>query len=249
MVRSNGLLSVETACVAEHVEYVIALRTNGLPVLPSSHIPLRSGGIERGVRTRDTDGIMPEKPPSVILIIENEDETRRLYADALYPLNRPVVEAANSYEAFEQVAKHDVAMVVTDIYMPGGGVDYLKQLRRRMPGCPILAVSGSVTDAVHDEVVGAGADAFLRKPFTTARLRSAVQDLLMKRLHRDQTVRTLSDDSDHDWLFICDECEQQWPLSHRDDVRAHEQHYGYSVYERYRPPSVNRRNDDREECA
>jgi len=212
-------------------------------------MPLPWNGIYRDQWKTDTPDVMAEKDRSVILIIENEDDTRRLYADALYPLNRPVVEAANSYEAFVQLGTHDIALVVTDIFMPGGGLEYLVQLRRRVPECPILAVSGSVTDQMRDEVIGAGADAFLRKPFTTARLRSAVQDLLAQPRRGAEAPEPVSDEQDHDWVFVCDECSQQWPLNARHTVRTHEQQHGHSVYQRYRAAYENRRNDDREECA
>lgn len=112
----------------------------------------------------------------IVLIIENEDETRRLYADALHHLNVVILEAANPYEAFDQLRKHRVSVIVTDIHMPGGGIDYLATLRRSV-ACPILAISG-LGDTVRVPALDAGATAFLAKPVSTRELRSAIARLL-----------------------------------------------------------------------
>jgi len=49
------------------------------------------------------------------------------------------------------------------------------------------------------------------------------------------------DSRDEEWVFVCDDCSEQWPLTQKAGVNAHEQAHGHSVYERYR----GRGNDDR----
>jgi CheY-like chemotaxis protein len=76
-----------------------------------------------------------------ILIIENDEDTRRLYADLLTYTDAKIVEAGNPYEAFEQLRRNPISLIVTDLHMPGGGVDYLTHLRQKEPTCPIIAIT------------------------------------------------------------------------------------------------------------
>ena len=55
-----------------------------------------------------------------ILIVENDEETRHLYADILQYAGASILEVGNPYEAFEQLRSRPVNVIVTDIGMPGG---------------------------------------------------------------------------------------------------------------------------------
>ena len=59
-----------------------------------------------------------------ILIIENDEDTRRLYADLLTYTDAKIVEAGNPYEAFEQLRRNPISLIVTDLHMPGGGLSH-----------------------------------------------------------------------------------------------------------------------------
>jgi len=120
-------------------------------------------------------------PKPILLIVENDDETRRLYADALHRLGATIIEAANAYEAYDHLKKAPVSLILTDINMPGGGIDYLARLRERVPRCPILAVSGMAGETIRQAALEAGADLFLAKPVSTRELQEAVKDALKKR--------------------------------------------------------------------
>ena len=52
-----------------------------------------------------------------ILIIENDEDTRRLYADLLTYTDAKIVEAGNPYEAFEQLRRNPISLIVTDLHM------------------------------------------------------------------------------------------------------------------------------------
>jgi two-component system CheB/CheR fusion protein len=66
--------------------------------------------------------------------------------------------------------------VVTDIRMPGmDGFVLLSELRKRIPGTPVIAISGYVDMKTMMEHAF---DAVIEKPVTIARLRALVAELL-----------------------------------------------------------------------
>lgn len=118
----------------------------------------------------------PKDP--AILIIENDEETRELYADALSSVEAALIETGNPYEAFEQLGKRSISLILTDLHMPGGGVEFLANLRGADVLCPIIVITGLGGDSVRDAVMAAGATVFLEKPIRTRQLREIVNRFL-----------------------------------------------------------------------
>lgn len=119
---------------------------------------------------------VPTNP--AILLVENDEETRELYADALSPVDAVLVEAGNPYEAFEQLRKRSFSLVLTDLHMPGGGIEFLANLRGANVLCPIIVITGLGGDSVCDAAMTAGATVFLEKPIRTKQLREIVNRFL-----------------------------------------------------------------------
>lgn len=113
-----------------------------------------------------------------ILIVENDEETRELYADALSRVDAVLIEAGNPYEAFEQLGKRSFALILTDLHMPGGGVEFLINLRAANVVCPIIVITGLGGDSIRDATMAAGATVFLEKPIRTKQLREIVNRFL-----------------------------------------------------------------------
>jgi CheY-like chemotaxis protein len=113
-----------------------------------------------------------------ILIVENDEETRELYTDALSPINAVLLEAGNPYEAFEQLEKRSFSLIVTDLHMPGGGIEFLANLRGADVFCPIIVITGLGGDSVRNAAMVAGATVFLEKPIRTKQLREIVNRFL-----------------------------------------------------------------------
>lgn len=113
-----------------------------------------------------------------ILIVENDEETRELYADALAPVDAVLIETGNPYEAFEQLGKRPFSLVLTDLHMPGGGIEFLANLRGAGVLCPVIVITGLAGDSVRDAAMTAGATAFLEKPIRSKQLREIVNRFL-----------------------------------------------------------------------
>jgi two-component system, response regulator, stage 0 sporulation protein F len=117
-----------------------------------------------------------------ILIIENEEEIRRLYTDMLSYTGARFLEAGNPCEAFDYLRTHSVTLILTDLHMPGGGLQYLASLRAQEPTSPIVTITGlGGDDTIREATMIAGATEFLEKPIRTKQLRQVVDRFLLSR--------------------------------------------------------------------
>ncbi len=84
--------------------------------------------------------------------------------------------------ALELVERTDIHFIITDIFMPGmGGIEGIKKLREEFPETKVIAMSGGWGEMSPEDTVKAatktGADAGLRKPFTTEELKIVLDSL------------------------------------------------------------------------
>lgn len=118
-----------------------------------------------------------DRPPAVILIVEDDPILRFTLAGELGQAGFVVREASSADEA-ETVLDTDmpVDLVVTDIEMPGArdGIDLAKAVRAFHPHMRVIVVSGI---APPSGIVGI-ADAFFSKPYDTDRLIVRIRSLL-----------------------------------------------------------------------
>jgi CheY-like chemotaxis protein len=114
----------------------------------------------------------------VVLVAEDEPLVRTLVAGALREQGYTVLEAGDGEEALAIAdATPGLTLLVTDAVMPAmDGRELAARLRNRVPGIPVLFVSGYTDGALADD--GEPATAFLPKPFMSAELTAAVRTLL-----------------------------------------------------------------------
>ncbi len=114
---------------------------------------------------------------ATVLIADDDARIRRLLHAALRDGGHDVLEVADGDAALAAVRAHRPAVAVLDVQMPGrSGLDVCRALRAdpALASIRVLIVSAN---AVADDVEGAGADAFLPKPFSPLRLLAAVDAL------------------------------------------------------------------------
>lgn len=114
-----------------------------------------------------------------ILLIDDEAQIRRVLRAALSGHGANIIDAQSGEEALDILRRTTVDLVLLDLNMPGmGGLDTCRAIRAGWE-MPILVLS--VRDAYKDkvEVLDAGADDFISKPFSidelTARIRAALR--------------------------------------------------------------------------
>ena len=101
---------------------------------------------------------------ATILIVDDEQPVRELLAELVQEAGHVALLATNGQEALEIIAAERPSLAIVDVMMPIlGGVELSRRLKadKRWRTIPVVLMS-SADRRVSD---GAGADAFLAKPF------------------------------------------------------------------------------------
>jgi two-component system, cell cycle response regulator DivK len=122
--------------------------------------------------------------PSVLLV-EDDQDGRRMYAEWLTGAGFRVSEAHNGLQALERAFDFLPDVVVTDLNIPGiDGFELTRRLKQdpRTSSIPVLAVTGYAAFAADPgRARRAGCDAVLPKPCSPDDLESAIRSLITER--------------------------------------------------------------------
>lgn len=132
--------------------------------------------LERAVILLSVDGV-PSSIPPLVLLVEDDRDTREMYSEYLTYCGLRVTEASSGRRALERASEQTPDIVVTDIAMPEmDGLELSRRLRSSPPtrDVPIIAVSGNATSHARD----AGCDVVVEKPCTPDRLLHIIEDVL-----------------------------------------------------------------------
>ncbi|MBI1318723.1 MAG: PAS domain S-box protein [Candidatus Hydrogenedens sp.] len=119
-----------------------------------------------------------------ILLVEDEDEVRRVGRLILEQSGFTVIEAESAMEALGKYDAHEgrVDMLVTDVVMPQiNGRELAERLRAKKPDLIVLFVSGYNEDAVLRQGISDTTTGFLSKPFSHHEFALRVWEALQKR--------------------------------------------------------------------
>ena len=121
----------------------------------------------------------------IVLLVEDDLDGRRMYADWLSEAGFRVDQAHNGLQALERAFDSRPDVVVTDLNIPGiDGFELTRRLKRdaRTRDVPVLAVTGYAAFASDPERARrAGCDAVLSKPCSPEDLESAIRGLIRER--------------------------------------------------------------------
>ncbi len=124
----------------------------------------------------------PRRGTETLLVVEDEPAVRALVRTVLERHGYTVLEAANGAEALEcwQTQRDRVALVLTDLVMPGGmsGQQLGRQLRQERPHLKVVYLSGYSVEIAGKTPVLQPGELFMGKPFTTDQLLRIVRQAL-----------------------------------------------------------------------
>ncbi|MBI3714407.1 MAG: response regulator [Betaproteobacteria bacterium] len=106
-------------------------------------------------------------PKKLILIVEDDEKSRRLMRDVLAFQGYDIVETDRGEVAIALIRTHHPSLVLMDIHLPGmSGVQALQEIRDdgAIAKTPVIAVTASVMDKDREKVRNAGFDGFHPKP-------------------------------------------------------------------------------------
>jgi PAS domain S-box-containing protein len=128
----------------------------------------------------------PQKAPrgtATILLVEDNDDVRKLVKEILTNLGYHVLDAANAEDALLALENHrgKIDLMVTDIMMPGlSGLELAKRVSSMHPAMRVLFVSGLVDHDTAADALGEPNVAYLKKPITPADLASKVAEIVSR---------------------------------------------------------------------
>ena len=113
-------------------------------------------------------GAMPDT--NLVLVIDDEPQIRRAVRDALRDVAARVDEAADGAAGVAAATEHRPDLIVLDLGLPDvPGVEVCRQIRRRS-AVPIIVLSARHSEHEKVDLLNAGADDYVTKPFSVLEL-------------------------------------------------------------------------------
>jgi DNA-binding response OmpR family regulator len=119
-----------------------------------------------------------------VLIADDDDDIRELVAYRMTRSGYAVLQAANGEEAVELATAERPDLAILDVMMPRlDGFEVVRRLRAQEETAriPIILLTARAQDADVARGFGAGADDYIRKPFSPQELAMRVQAILGRR--------------------------------------------------------------------
>jgi two-component system cell cycle response regulator DivK len=116
-----------------------------------------------------------------ILIVEDNEENRRLLRDLFATTPHEILEATTGDDGVAMVESARPDLVLMDIQLPGiDGYEAMRRIRARadLPRVPIIAVTSYALSGDDRKALDAGADAYVTKPFSPRQLLAKVREYL-----------------------------------------------------------------------
>ncbi len=107
-----------------------------------------------------------------ILVVDDDQDIRRLIRETLEDEGFAVAEASNGWQALSLVETTSPDLIILDVKMPGIDGEAVATALRLMEGLPVLVVTGAKD--VETSVERLGGYGYLRKPFALTDLVDAV---------------------------------------------------------------------------
>src|ERR1041385_4585343 len=167
--------------------------TPASPAAPRQPPEVIEGGAGPGFEHSPAFDLLDDLPPvraeltrkgSMVLLVDDEDQLRRVMRDLLERQGYTVVEARDGAQALEEVDRHAPDIIILDLNLPGvDGYSVLAQLRSRQATrqLPIVVLPARGDEDNEVRVLELGADDFLTKPFRARALAARLEAALTRR--------------------------------------------------------------------
>jgi two-component system, chemotaxis family, chemotaxis protein CheY len=118
------------------------------------------------------------------LIVDDSSVMRKIVERALRQAGlaiKEVYEASNGVEALDVLRRTRVNLILSDINMPNmDGLEFLRQKRAQhlAPDVPVVMITTEGSEDHVREAIAAGAQGYIRKPFTAEQVKERVLPLV-----------------------------------------------------------------------
>lgn len=125
-----------------------------------------------------------------ILVIEDDMLLSRRLRQALEQAGHQVTVEMTLKGAFHRNETEAFELMLVDLTLPdGSGLQFCRSLREKGSRIPLLIISGHVDDDSLEEGFEAGADDYIKKPFSERELLARIKCALREPLRRDEQIR------------------------------------------------------------
>ena len=114
--------------------------------------------------------------PEAILLVDDDPHLMHVLAMFFDLEGYHVLKARDGKQALDLLGEYPPDLVLLDLMMPGvSGLEVCRQIRanRKLDGVPVVVFTAA--DRLEDELMQAGADQFITKPYSLDGLRGAVK--------------------------------------------------------------------------
>ena len=131
-----------------------------------------------------------------LLIIEDDIGLNQGLSKALKADDRQIISCHELKAAREQLLCGSVSLILLDINLPdGSGLELLREVKKNLPGVPVILLTANDTDLDIVDGLERGADDYITKPFSLSVLRARVntQDVYKRQgiIHYEKTTNTI----------------------------------------------------------
>jgi two-component system cell cycle response regulator DivK len=117
----------------------------------------------------------------LILVVEDQEDNRRIFRDLLTSNGYEVIEAVNGIEGVSLAENHRPDLILMDIQLPGiDGYEATRQIKANhdLKNIPIIVVTSYALSGDDLKAFDAGCDAYVAKPFSPRELLTKIREYL-----------------------------------------------------------------------
>ncbi|HAJ57525.1 MAG TPA: hypothetical protein DCL35_07140 [Candidatus Omnitrophica bacterium] len=133
-----------------------------------------------------------------ILVIDDNEDVRKMLKDVLERRGFFVTTAVNGEEGLELIAKGDIRIVLSDILMPKiNGIEFLDKVREYNLSVEVIMVTGRSSLDTCVESIEKGACAYLIKPVMVNEIFEAVDRARRNIREKQEMIQKILKDKQH----------------------------------------------------
>lgn len=132
----------------------------------------------------------PEPEDTPVFVVDDEPGVRRVVAGVLRTEGYPVRDFENAHVALDALDKEPVALLITDISMPGiSGIELAERALGQLPDLAVIIFTGVPDSVTAIQSLRIGVADYLTKPVDMETLKGAVRRTLRRRAEQLQRQR------------------------------------------------------------
>ncbi|MBW2064140.1 MAG: diguanylate cyclase [Deltaproteobacteria bacterium] len=125
-----------------------------------------------------------------ILVIETDEALRNVFEDLLSFLGFSVRSVSSAEEAWNILSSNTYTFLLTDMgYPQPDGLEFIEKVTHQFPQISVIAMTGFAEGYKYVDVINAGAQDFIKKPFDIGELEAKIRRIIHERNLREKLNR------------------------------------------------------------